>query len=195
MTGTARISAGSARSRPRRCTGGRMRRGSRQQAMAQRRRPSLERQIDGMRADLEREEHGGGMRLQQAGRRRREAQARAATSAELHVLAECRGMSDDGDSGQYHLRLYVAGQTSKSLARRMANLRKRFCDEHLAGRFEIEVIDLLDQPEACRRRSDTCHPDPGPASPVAVEADHRRPLEHGKGAGRARHPASRQEPA
>jgi circadian clock protein KaiB len=51
----------------------------------------------------------------------------------------------DEDTGYYHLRLYVAGQTSKSLAA-MANL-KRVCEEHLAGRYEIEVIDLLKNPQ------------------------------------------------
>lgn len=51
----------------------------------------------------------------------------------------------DDDAGYYHLRLYVAGQTSKSLAA-MANLR-RVCEEHLAGRYEIEVIDLLRNPQ------------------------------------------------
>ena len=49
------------------------------------------------------------------------------------------------DEGHYHLRLYVAGQTTKSLAA-MANL-KRVCEEHLAGRYEIEVIDLIKQPK------------------------------------------------
>jgi circadian clock protein KaiB len=48
------------------------------------------------------------------------------------------------DPGHYHLRLYVAGQTTKSLAA-MANL-KRVCEEHLAGRYDIEVIDLLQNP-------------------------------------------------
>jgi circadian clock protein KaiB len=42
------------------------------------------------------------------------------------------------------LRLYVAGQSPKSL-RAFANL-KRLCDEHLAGRYEIEVIDLVEHP-------------------------------------------------
>jgi circadian clock protein KaiB len=42
------------------------------------------------------------------------------------------------------LRLYVAGQTTKSLAA-MANL-KRVCEEHLAGRYEIEIIDLVQNP-------------------------------------------------
>jgi circadian clock protein KaiB len=51
----------------------------------------------------------------------------------------------DPDPGHYHLRLYVAGQTTKSLTA-LANL-KRVCEEHLAGRFEIEVIDLLVNPK------------------------------------------------
>jgi circadian clock protein KaiB len=51
----------------------------------------------------------------------------------------------DADPGHYHLRLYVAGQTAKSLAA-VANL-KRVCEEHLAGRYGIEVIDLLQSPK------------------------------------------------
>jgi circadian clock protein KaiB len=50
----------------------------------------------------------------------------------------------DADQGYYHLRLYVAGQTTKSLAA-MVNL-KRVCEEHLLGRYEIEVIDLIENP-------------------------------------------------
>ncbi len=45
----------------------------------------------------------------------------------------------------YELRLYVAGQTPKSLAA-FANLKK-ICEEHLAGQYHIEVIDLLKQPQ------------------------------------------------
>ena len=45
----------------------------------------------------------------------------------------------------YELRLYVAGQTSRSLAA-FANLKK-ICEEHLAGRYRIEVIDLLKSPQ------------------------------------------------
>ncbi|MGE5641505.1 MAG: circadian clock protein KaiB [Byssovorax cruenta] len=45
----------------------------------------------------------------------------------------------------YELRLYVAGQTSKSLAA-FANLKK-ICEEHLGGQYHIEVIDLLKQPQ------------------------------------------------
>jgi len=50
-----------------------------------------------------------------------------------------------GGQGHYNLRLYVAGQTPKSLAA-IVNL-KRICDEHLAGRFTVEVIDLLITPQ------------------------------------------------
>jgi circadian clock protein KaiB len=48
----------------------------------------------------------------------------------------------------WHLRLYVAGQSPKSL-RAFANL-KDLCDEHLAGHYEIEVVDLVEQPGLAR---------------------------------------------
>lgn len=47
------------------------------------------------------------------------------------------------------MRLYVAGQTPKSVTA-LANLR-RLCDDHLAGRYRIEVVDLLSQPHLARR--------------------------------------------
>ena len=46
------------------------------------------------------------------------------------------------------LRLYVAGQTPKSVTA-LANL-KRVCEEHLPGRHAIEVVDLLQQPARAR---------------------------------------------
>jgi circadian clock protein KaiB len=46
------------------------------------------------------------------------------------------------------LRLYVAGQTQKSLVA-FANL-KRICDEHLPNRYTIEVIDLVREPHHAR---------------------------------------------
>ena len=46
---------------------------------------------------------------------------------------------------KFLLRLYVAGQTPKSLAA-FSNLRK-ICETHLAGRYEIEIIDLLERPQ------------------------------------------------
>ncbi len=47
--------------------------------------------------------------------------------------------------GLYNLRLYVAGQTPKSITA-LANLKK-ICEEHLVGRYQIEVIDLLEHPQ------------------------------------------------
>ena len=48
----------------------------------------------------------------------------------------------------YNLRLYVAGQTPKSL-QAFANL-KRICEEHLEGRYHIEVVDLLENPQLAK---------------------------------------------
>jgi len=45
----------------------------------------------------------------------------------------------------WELRLYVAGQTPKSLAA-FANLKK-ICEEHMAGQYHIEVIDLIKKPQ------------------------------------------------
>jgi len=53
-----------------------------------------------------------------------------------------------GTRKAYVLRLYVAGQTRKSLAA-FANL-KRICEEHLQGRYRIEVIDLLENPQLAK---------------------------------------------
>ncbi|HLI80838.1 MAG TPA: circadian clock KaiB family protein [Candidatus Binataceae bacterium] len=46
------------------------------------------------------------------------------------------------------LRLYVAGQSPRSAAA-IANLR-RICDTHLAGRYEVEIIDLVRHPELAK---------------------------------------------
>ncbi len=48
----------------------------------------------------------------------------------------------------WELRLWVAGETPRSLAA-LANLR-RICEEHLAGQYTIEVVDLLERPELAR---------------------------------------------
>ena len=48
------------------------------------------------------------------------------------------------DAEQYVLRLYVTGTTPRSL-RAIANI-KRICEEHLRGRYELEVIDIYQQP-------------------------------------------------
>ena len=52
------------------------------------------------------------------------------------------------DDGVWHLRLYVAGQSPRSLSA-FANLRA-LCEAHLAGRYAIEVIDLEEHPSLAR---------------------------------------------
>lgn len=49
------------------------------------------------------------------------------------------------DPDFWQLRLYVAGQTPKSITA-FANLKK-ICEEHLAGQYRIEVVDLLENPK------------------------------------------------
>ena len=53
-----------------------------------------------------------------------------------------------GTQKSYILRLYVAGQTRKSLTA-FDNLKK-ICEEHLRGRYRIEVIDLLENPQLAK---------------------------------------------
>jgi circadian clock protein KaiB len=53
------------------------------------------------------------------------------------------------DEETWDLTLYVAGQTPKSMTA-FANL-KRICEEHLAGRYRIELIDLLKHPELAQQ--------------------------------------------
>jgi len=45
----------------------------------------------------------------------------------------------------WELRLYIAGKTTKSVTA-LANLQK-YCEEHLKGKYVIEIIDLLQQPQ------------------------------------------------
>lgn len=54
-------------------------------------------------------------------------------------------MEEKAQDEKWLLKLYVAGQTPKSLTA-FANL-KRICEEHLRGNYSIEVIDLLERPE------------------------------------------------
>jgi circadian clock protein KaiB len=58
---------------------------------------------------------------------------------------ENRDWESEFDEGFWSLRLYVAGKTPKSVAA-IANL-KRICEEHLAGKYQIELIDLLENPQ------------------------------------------------
>lgn len=52
-----------------------------------------------------------------------------------------------GDSGdkEWELRIYIAGDTEKS--RRSIDNLKAICEEHLKGRYRIEVIDLIKNPQ------------------------------------------------
>ena len=59
------------------------------------------------------------------------------------------GTRGEDDQGVIELRLYIAGQTRKSIAA-LTNLR-RICDEHLAGRYRVEVIDLMENPQQAQR--------------------------------------------
>ncbi len=53
------------------------------------------------------------------------------------------------EAKKWNLRLYVAGQTPKSVTA-LANL-KRICDEHMNGQYSVEVIDLMENPQLARR--------------------------------------------
>ena len=54
----------------------------------------------------------------------------------------------DPQEGTFLLRLYVAGQTPKSVSA-FANL-KRFCEQHLGDQYRIEIIDLIENPQLAR---------------------------------------------
>jgi circadian clock protein KaiB len=54
----------------------------------------------------------------------------------------------EADPELWNLRLYVAGQSAKCVAA-VRNLNS-FCEQHLAGRYRIEVIDLLENPRLAR---------------------------------------------
>src|SRR4030095_14172782 len=64
---------------------------------------------------------------------------------ELAMKTQTESQSSDGSEEKWELRLYTAGQTPKSLTA-FANL-KRICEEHLKGRYTIEIIDLTKQPQ------------------------------------------------
>ena len=59
-----------------------------------------------------------------------------------------RGKRGAGRPAEWELRLYIAGQTAKAIAA-FSNL-EALCEEHLRGRYRIEVIDLLKNPQLAR---------------------------------------------
>ena len=68
--------------------------------------------------------------------------SKEATPLSLQEIGE---RNEPGANEVWQLRLYVAGQTPRSVAA-FANL-KRICEDHLAGRYEIEVVDLVKHPQ------------------------------------------------
>jgi circadian clock protein KaiB len=68
----------------------------------------------------------------------------------MKAVSPGKNMKSKADATEeiWTLRLYVAGQTSKSIAA-FTNLKK-ICDEHLAGKYRIEVIDLLKNPQLAK---------------------------------------------
>jgi circadian clock protein KaiB len=63
-------------------------------------------------------------------------------------LVDADPYSTDFEAQMWHLKLYVAGASPKSL-KAFANLRK-LCEEHLQGRYTIEIIDLVQRPGLAR---------------------------------------------
>jgi circadian clock protein KaiB len=63
----------------------------------------------------------------------------------MRAKAGAMSKKTNGNGGFMELRLYVAGQTPKSLAA-LANLRK-ICEEHLEGQYKLHVIDLIKTPQ------------------------------------------------
>jgi len=60
-------------------------------------------------------------------------------------LSDSQTTAPSAEAKAYQLRLYVAGQTPKSVLA-FSNL-KQICEDHLQGRYEIEIIDLLENPQ------------------------------------------------
>jgi len=59
-----------------------------------------------------------------------------------------QSQAESGDSSRWNLRLYVAGQTPRSVTA-FRNL-KEICEEYLKGKYHIEVIDLMENPTLAR---------------------------------------------
>lgn len=57
-------------------------------------------------------------------------------------------MNESEPDGRYKLRLFVTGSTPRS-ARAIANMRK-ICEENLQGRYDLEVVDVYENPDATK---------------------------------------------
>jgi circadian clock protein KaiB len=69
-------------------------------------------------------------------------------TASNEVPADTLGQPPGRVAERYILRLYVTGMTPRS-ARAVENIRA-FCEKHLAGHYELQVIDIYQQPELAR---------------------------------------------
>ena len=113
-----------------------------------RKRQAVERQIAELQAALEAEEEEADLGFVQDDEREgffRTNRTAMAAQTWSRPMSEDAAPEDIAIPGHYNLRLYVAGQTPKSLSA-IANL-KSICEEHLAGRYTVEVIDLLENPQ------------------------------------------------
>jgi circadian clock protein KaiB len=70
------------------------------------------------------------------------------TAKSIASATSVAGAANAAGGAKWQLRLYVAGQTPRSLAA-LANL-KNFCEQYLADQYSIEVIDLLKNPQLAK---------------------------------------------
>lgn len=76
----------------------------------------------------------------------RKTKTKTKTKIKTKNISSLGGVVDKGDLTQYwELRLYVAGTTNRAITA-FQNLKK-ICEEHLKGKYRIEVIDLLEKPQ------------------------------------------------
>jgi circadian clock protein KaiB len=64
------------------------------------------------------------------------------------IRPRARRKAPEKAAAEWELRLYIAGETPKAVAA-FANLQ-RICEEHLKGRYQIEVVDLMKNPTLAR---------------------------------------------
>lgn len=69
-------------------------------------------------------------------------------STKTETRSSSRGATTGSSNNRIELRLYIAGQTPKSVAA-LKNL-KRICEEYMPDKYELKVIDLLKQPQLAR---------------------------------------------
>jgi circadian clock protein KaiB len=69
---------------------------------------------------------------------------------EIQILTEDNGAENEIPEGHV-LRLFVTGSTPRSI-RAITNLRA-ICEEHLAGRYSLEVVDLYQNPELAKENN------------------------------------------